>query len=118
MAKKVQRKTLDVDANLYADFDDFDGKTPEQIIENMQAFRAEYPERDLYFHINHYGYDGGKEMTIRERRLETEKEFQKRIAEEQRVKAKEKETKATKEAKEFLEYQRLQKKFQGKSGFQ
>ena len=117
MAKVEKRKILDLDANLYADFDDFDGKTPEQIIENMQAFRAEYPDRDLYFHIKHYGYDGGKEMTLRERRLENDKEYAKRIADEQKEKTKAKENKAIKEAREFAEYQRLQKKFQGKSVF-
>lgn len=117
MAKKAERKIVDVDANLYADFDEFDGKTPEQIIETMKSYAVEYPGRDLYFNIRRYGYDGGKELELRERRLETDREFNKRIAEEAKVKAKEKETKATKEAKEFLEYQRLQKKFQGKSAF-
>ena len=110
----MSKKVLDVDADIYCDFDDFDDKTPEQIIENMVAFRAEYPGRDLYFHINRYGYDGGKEMTMRERRFETDREYNKRLAEEAKAKAKEKEAKATKEAKEFLEYQRLQKKFAGK----
>lgn len=105
MSSIMSKKVLDVDADIYADFGEFDGNTPEQIIENMVAFRTEYPGRDLYFHINHYGYDGGKEMTIRERRLETDKEYNKRLSEEEKAKAKEKEAKATKEAKEFLEYQ-------------
>jgi hypothetical protein len=110
----MSKKVLDVDANLYADFCEFDGKTPEQIIENMQIFRAEYPERDLYFYINNYGYDGGKELTLRERRLETDKEYNTRLAEEAKAKAKEKESKANKEAKELAEYERLKKKFEGK----
>ncbi len=110
----MSKKVLDVEADIYADFDDFDGKTPEQIIESMESFRTEYPGRDLYFHINRYGYDGGKEMTMRERRFETDREYNKRLAEEAKAKAKEKEQKAVKEAKEFLEYQRLQKKFAGK----
>jgi hypothetical protein len=98
-------------------YDILDGKTPEQVIEHMQGVRAYYGDRDVYFDIQGYGYDGGKELYMYERRLETDKEYDKRIAEEKKVKAKAKEAKATKEAREFLEYQRLQKKFQGKSVF-
>ena len=113
----TKRKILDVEAREYVDFDEIDGKTPEEVIERMKAMRAEMGGRDVYFHINHYGYDGGKELTLRERRLENDKEYAKRMADEKRVKAKAKEDKAAKEAKEFAEYQRLQKKFQGKSVF-
>ena len=117
MAKVEKRRTLDVEAKYYVDFDDFDGKTPEQIIENMKALRAEVGDDDVYYNIEHYGYDGGKELKLRQRRLENDKEYAKRMAEEKQAKAKARETKAAKEAKEFAEFQRLQKKFQGKSVF-
>lgn len=117
MAKVEKRLIVDVEADMYVDFGEFDGKTPEEIIEAMKVFRAEYPGRDLYFHIDYYGYDGGKELKVRERREETDKEFEKRIAREKKDSESKKRAKAEKEAKEFLEYQRLQQKFQGKSVF-
>lgn len=107
-----KRLILDCEAREYVDFYEFDGKTPEEVIERMQTMRAEMGGRDVYFHINHYGYDGGKELTLRERREETDKEYNKRIAEEKKDKLKAKEAKALKEAKELAEYMRLKKKFE------
>ena len=107
-----KRKILDVDANLYVDFDEFDGKTPEQIIETMKVYAVDYPGRDLYFHIHRYGYDGGKELTLRERRLENDKEFNARIAAEKKAKDAKRQLKADKEAKELAEFIRLKKKFE------
>lgn len=107
-----KRLILDCDAREYVDFDDFDGKTPEEIIETMKALREEVGGRDVYYHINRYGYDGGKELSLRERREETDKEYNKRLAEEQKDKLKAKEAKAAKEAKELAEYMRLKKKFE------
>ena len=117
MAKVEKRLALDVEAKYYVDFDDFDGKTPEEIIETMKALRAEVGDADVYYYIESYGYDGGKTLKLRQRRLENDKEYEKRMAEEKKFKAKAREDKAAKEAKEFAEYQRLQKKFQGKSVF-
>lgn len=107
-----KRKILDVEAREYVDFDEIDGKTPEEVIERMKAMRAEMGGRDVYFHISHYGYDGGKELTLRERREETDKEYNKRIAEEKKDRLKAKEAKALKEAKELAEFMRLKKKFE------
>lgn len=112
MAKVEQRRILDVEAkDIYVDFDEFDGKTPAQIIEGMQYYIDKEHGRDLYFHIESYGYDGGKELKMRERRLENDREFNKRIAEEKKVKDKAKADKAAKEAKELAEYERLKKKY-------
>ena len=112
-----KRKMLDVDAGLYASFCEFDDQTPEQIIENMKKFRAEIGDRDVYFHINHYGFDGGKELELRERREENDKEYEKRLKEEKKERESKKASKALKEAKELAEYERLKKKFEGKSAF-
>ena len=112
-----KRKIIDVEAREYVDFDEIDGKTPEEVIERMKAMRAEMGSRDVYFHINHYGYDGGKELTLRERREETDKEYSKRLAEEKKDRESKKASKALKEAKERAEFERLKKKFEGKSVF-
>lgn len=111
MAKVAQRRIVTQRLGEESFYDILDGNTPEQVIERMQQLRAGYPGRDVYFDVSSYGYDGGKELNLYERRLETDKEFEKRIAEEKKVKAKEKEAKAVKEAKELAEYERLKKKF-------
>jgi hypothetical protein len=114
----TERKIVDVRVCEYVDFYDIlDGKTPDQIIEAAENFKKEYEGRDIYFDIQSYGYDGGKELTLRERRLETDKELALRIKAEEKVKAKAKETKAVKEAKERKEYERLKKKFADKRYF-
>jgi len=115
---KAQRKMLDVEVNEYIDFGEFDGKTFDQVIEGMLALKEDFGDRDVYFYIHHYGYDGGKELQLRERRLENDKEFAKRREAEAKDREKEKLRKRTNLEKEFAEYQRLQKKFQGKSEFQ
>jgi len=114
-----KRKIVDVEVtDCYVDFYDvIDGGSPDQIIEKMEYYRERFAGRDIYFSVDSYGYDGGKELKLRERREENDKEYNKRLAEEAKDKAAKKKTKAEKEAKEFLEYQRLQKKFQGKTVF-
>ena len=72
---KAQRKMLDVEVNEYIDFDEFNGKTFDQVIEGMNALKKDFGDRDVYFYIHHYGYDGGKELELRERRLENDEEF-------------------------------------------
>ena len=96
-------------------YDVIDGGTPEDIIEKMKYYRQRFEGRDIYFSVDSYGYDGGKELRLRERREETDREYEKRMAEEKKIKEIKKRNKADKDAKEFLEYQRLQKKFQGKT---
>ena len=107
-----KRLIIDVEADIYVDFDEFDLQTPAQIIDRMRQFIINYPNRDLYFYVESYGYDGGKELRLRERRLETDKEFDRRIKEDNKNKEKEKLTKATKQAKEIAEYARLKKKYE------
>jgi hypothetical protein len=114
---KAKRKILDVEVNEYFDFSVIDGKTFDQIIQEMEKLKLEFEGRDVYFEISYYGYDGGKELKLRERRLENDKEFAKRREAEAKDREKEKLRKRTNAEKEFAEYQRLQKKFQGKTVF-
>ena len=112
MTKVAQRRMLDVEVNDYIDFYDvLEDKTPDQVVEEMKYYQEHYAGRDVYFYIQSYGYDGGKELRLRERRLENDKEFNKRIADEKKVQARVKESKLLKEAKERKEYERLKKKF-------
>jgi F0F1-type ATP synthase alpha subunit len=114
---KAKRKEITVKLGTESFYDILDQKTPEQVIEEMQGFIQFYAGRKISFNVAPYGYDGGIELELYEHRLENDREFEKRIAEEKKVKDKAKEDKKTKEAKEFAEYQRLQKKFQDKSAF-
>ena len=94
-------------------FDAIDCMTPEEVIETMKGYQKSYAGRDIYFCIRSYGYDGGKDLlTLRERRLETDREFEKRVDLEKKAKAQAEEAKATKYARELAEYERLKKKFE------
>lgn len=106
-----KRKMVDVKIGTESFYDILDLMTPSEVIERMNELQAGYPGRYVYFKVSSYGYDGGKELELWERREETDREFNKRIAEEAKIKAKQKETKAIKQAKELAEYQRLKKKF-------
>jgi hypothetical protein len=107
-----KRKILDVEVNDYIDFYDvLDGKTPDGVVEAMKYYQEHYKGRDIYFDIQSYGYDGGKELKLRERRPETDKEFEKRTQAEKKERAVKREAKAVKEARERAEYERLKKKF-------
>lgn len=109
----TKRNIIDVELKDYVNFDDIlDGKTPDQVIAAAARFKEEYAGRDIYFSIDSYGYDGGKELTLRERREENDKEYNKRITEEARIDAKKRADAKKKKDKEYAEYERLKKKFE------
>lgn len=114
---KAKRKEITTRLGTESFYDILDQKTPEQVIERMQELRSEYDGRKVSFNVAPYGYDGGLELEVYEHRLENDKEFAKRREAEAKDREKEKLRKRTNEEKEFAEYQRLQKKFQGKSVF-
>jgi hypothetical protein len=91
-----------------------DGKTPQEVIKVMEEYIQSYKGRDVYFDVDGYGYDGGKELDIYERREESDKEFADRRKKEQKEKDNKKILAAQTEAKELAEFQRLSKKFANK----
>jgi hypothetical protein len=115
---KAQRKEVTVRLGTESFYDILDQKTPLQVIAEMQEFDLRYAGRKVSFNVAPYGYDGGLELEVWEHRLENDKEFAKRREAEAKDREKEKLRKRTNLEKEFAEYQRLQKKFQGKSEFQ
>lgn len=92
-------------------YDILDQKTPEEVIEGMQGFIQHYSGRKVSFNVAPYGYDGGMELELYEHRLETDKEYEKRLAEEKKEREKKKKAKADKDARDLAEYERLKKKF-------
>lgn len=109
----TERKIIDVELEDYIDFYDvIECKTPDQVIEAMQEYKREYAGRDIYFDIDNYGYDGGKELKIRERRPETDQEYEERMAAEALALSKKRAAERKKKDKEYAEYQRLKQKFE------
>lgn len=108
---KAERKIVDVIFKDFgSDFNYFTG-TPDEIIQSMEKFKQSYPGRDLYFTFAPYGYDGGVELEVRERRPENDKEYKARVDFETKVKVQKEKEKKDKLAKERAEYERLKKKF-------
>jgi hypothetical protein len=108
-----KRLIVDTEVNdCYVDFYDvIDGKTPQEIAECMEYYKQRFEGRDVYFNIESYGYDGGKELKLRERREENDRDYEKRLVAEKKVKDAKKKIKADKEARDIAEYERLKKKF-------
>lgn len=108
-----KRKTVIDSLGTESFFDILDGKTFDEVIACMHEMKALYADRDVYFDVNGYGYDGGLELYLMERREETDREYEKRIAEEKRERAKKSAAARAKKEREYAEYQRLKKKFEG-----
>lgn len=107
---------LTVDVELYTEsfYDVLDGKTFNEVIQLMNDYNREYQDRDVYFSVESYGYDGGKTLELRERRLENDSEYNARIEKEKKQAAAMLAKQKEKEAKELAEYKRLKKKFEKK----
>ena len=114
---KSKRKEITVKLGTESFYDILDQKTPAQVIAEMQELDARYQGRKISFNVAPYGYDGGIELEVYEHRLENDKEFAKRREAEAKDREREKLRKRTNAEKEFAEYMRLQKKFQGKTVF-
>lgn len=85
--------------------------TPDDIIHTMEELKLDYRGRDIFFEYESYGYDGGVEIRLAERRFETDVEYNRRMKVEEKQAAADSKAKLAKEAKERKEYERLKKKF-------
>lgn len=106
-----KRKIVNVKIGTESFYDILDQMTPAEVIERMDELQAGYPDRDVFFNVSPYGYDGGLNLELWERREETDKEYEKRVAEEKRERDRKRAATKAKKDKEFAEYVRLQKKF-------
>ena len=97
----------------------FDGRTIEDVILELQSMLHRYEEeifthdKEVRFEIQHYGYDGGVELYVRVVRWESDREYEARMAKEQKERAKKRAVARAKKDKEYAEYERLKKKFEG-----
>jgi hypothetical protein len=116
----MKKKVIEVEITCpYEVSDILHRKSPEDVWKLMLHDVAKaYQGRDVFFVVDHYGYDGGITLKLHELREETDAEYKRRVAAEKKAREKVKSQKQLKDEAEFKEYQRLQKKFQGKSVFQ
>lgn len=108
----TKRKMVNVKIGTESFFDILDQMTPNEVIERMKELQAGYPDRHVFFNVSPYGYDGGIELELWESREETDREFNKRVAEEKKEREKKAAATKAKTDREFAEYVRLKKKFE------
>ena len=87
-------------------------KTPEQVIEQLQKIRAEYPDRDIQFGLDTWGHDGGVDLELWETRLQTDSEYERDLEEYAKKQARKRMESQQRKDAEFAEFQRLKKKFE------
>ena len=107
-----KRKIVNVKIGTESFYDILDQMTAGEVIERMNELQAGYPGRHVYFNVSSYGYDGGMDLELWESREETDKEYEKRIAEEKKERAKKSAAAQAKKDREFAEYIRLKQKFE------
>jgi hypothetical protein len=110
--RKEVTATIDTYVSLYDILDDC---TPDEVIQAMEEYKQRYEGRKIKFSVEPYGYDGGSQLFLIETRLETDREYNKRIKAEQKERERMKAIKAKSDEKELKEYERLKKKFEKKS---
>lgn len=105
MTKKMVQDKIDVDV-------DFEEVPLHNLYNIIQKWISSYGE-DAYIDKDYYGYDGGYDLQLYFKRIETDKEYNKRLKDEERKKKKEQDAKLKKEEREKREFERLKKKFEG-----
>ena len=91
-----------------------DGKTPDDVGVLLHEFKTSYEGRDIFFKVRGFGYDGGLDLELWERRPETDREYEKRLTEEKKEQEKKALLDKKKKDQEYKEYLRLKKKFGAK----
>jgi hypothetical protein len=91
--------------------DVFDLKTPDEVIEKIEHYKSLYEGREIFFDVSYDYFDGTKQLELKERRLETDKEFEERVELESMRNHRKKMDLLAKEEKERKEYERLKNKF-------
>jgi hypothetical protein len=100
--------------NLLSDL--LDNKTPRQVIDFLQKIEEQYAGRDVFFCSTiHYSHDESYTVVnLWEHRLETDKEYENRLATQHLVNQTKQLAKDRAEKDERAQYERLKKKFEPK----
>ena len=83
----------------------FDGRAIDDVILELQSMLHKYEEeiftrdKEVKFETEYYGYDGGMEVYAAVYRWETDKEYNKRLVQEEAVKERARKARETKKAK-------------------
>ena len=91
----------------------FDGMSIDRVIENLIELKQSRPNSELSLDVHQSSYDDSIEINVYETRLETDKEYQDRLASEEKEKQSKAKAKIKAEEKDRQEYERLKKKFEG-----
>lgn len=108
-----ERKEVEDKLSAYVDFDgmSLDGLAEEAaVLKEIVAGRGGI-EGSGYIDYEYYGYDGGREMVVKYRRMETDKEYDKRLADEAKFREKEVAHKAKAKEARRREFEKLKKEF-------
>lgn len=110
----MRKKRLIIDQRIgsLSFFDILDDNTPDNVIAEINKIKQEYKDRDIYFKVEYYGYDGGCDLNLHERRLENDEEYNMRLADEKKMDKQRKNKQRSIEEKERAEFERLKRKFQ------
>lgn len=103
--EEVVRRCLDIEELL-------GGRTIEEVKHEMDRLEKMYQGRDVHFEARGYGHDGGIELVLVERRPETDKEYEKRVANLEREEQIRKRNKEAKLERDRKEYERLKRIFE------
>ena len=118
MGRKVERLYVVDTLKAYVDFDgmSLDGLAAEAARLKDMIVKEGGVEDSGFISYEHYGYDGAFEVRVKYRRLESDKEFEKRVADEAKAREKERVAKEKRLERERKEYERLRKKFEKEKG--
>ena len=107
MARKPEKRRVQ---RVASDYVEMKGTRLEQMKQQIDQWIVKYGT-DAYFYYDYYEYDGGRKIQIRYTELETDAEFEKRLASEKKERDRKKKDKLEKEEYERKEYERLRKKY-------
>lgn len=113
MGRKMKRIEIRERIQELSAYDLIDGCSIESIIEDLKKIQDEHSSYDsLYIDVESYGYDGAYELVLYGKRIESDSEYERRVAEIKKQREKQKALKEAKKEKEYQEYIRLKEKFE------
>lgn len=112
MGRKMAR--IEVREHLcYVSAFEFDGLSMDEIIEWAQEQKDGYSGySEIYLDVTDFGHNGGDDFSLMGKRMESDAEYEKRVAARHRETAAERARREASKKKEYEEYLRLKEKFE------
>ena len=110
---RYERITVEVVVKHSLDIEELlSGRTFEEVKAEMGRLEKMYQGRDVHFETRGFGYDGGVELVLVERRPETDKEYERRVDILQKAEQANQRIKERKRERDRKEYERLRRIFE------